>query len=578
MPPGGDDTPTVPARGPVTATIETHAIAPAPLQDRYVVRDTLGRGGMGEVVLATDLQIGREVAIKRMHPELRSPELEARFIREARVQGQLQHPAVVPVYALTTDEDGRWYFVMKRLAGVTLEAVLHDQAAGDPDVLAKHPRERLLRAFIDVCRAIELAHSRGIVHRDLKPSNIMLGEFGEVYVLDWGIARVSDGRDSIGDIELLHARGRLETATGVVMGTQGYMPPEQIASAGEVGTAADVYALGCVLFEILAGEPLHPRGEAALASTVVGVDARPSVRAPNRQTPPELDDICMRAVALDSADRPDVGTLAREVERYMDGDRDLAARRALAATHHARARDALAAGDTLDARRRAMRDAGRALALDPDLKGAAELVSWLVLQPPAVALPEVEASLAADDDRAVRSQAKLASISVLGYFAFIPLLAWIGVRDWTDILVLSILSLACSGAAWWVTRHPTRGPIIASAVVQSIVLGWVAHMFSPFLVAPAIGIATMVIYASQPQIVPVRLIFGLTATAIGGTWILEQVGVLARSMHVEGNNLVIVPPAMRPSEPAMGVVLVLEFLVLLASTAYVTTALGAVPN
>ena len=158
---------------------------------RYRISGSLGAGGMGEVLLATDSQIDREVAIKRMLHEPTGPAV-ARFLREAKVQGRLDHPAIVPVHELASDSEGRPFFVMKRLVGTTLGDVLA-RYTSDP----RYTRPKLLRSFADVCRAIELAHSRNVIHRDLKPANIMLGDYGEVYVLDWGIARVLGETDPI---------------------------------------------------------------------------------------------------------------------------------------------------------------------------------------------------------------------------------------------------------------------------------------------------------------------------------------------------------------------------------------------
>ncbi|HEY6175991.1 MAG TPA: serine/threonine-protein kinase, partial [Kofleriaceae bacterium] len=225
----------------------------------YEVGELLGRGGMGEVLLGFDEEIGREVAIKRMRRLDPGAEAETRFLREAKIQARLQHPAIVPVHELGRDADGRPYFTMKRLAGMTLYQLLGE------------PLQRLLRAFADVCLAIEFAHEHGVIHRDIKPTNIMLGDFGEVYVLDWGVARVVDedgsGHPSVRDI--VNVEG--ETQVGAVMGTPGYMAPEQALGYG-MAPALDVYALGCVLFEILTGEPLHPRGTSGAASAI----ARPT--------------------------------------------------------------------------------------------------------------------------------------------------------------------------------------------------------------------------------------------------------------------------------------------------------------
>src|SRR5687767_7155598 len=174
-----DDVATVPdpeaARG-ITGPLEL---------ERYDVIARIGKGGMGEVFAATDRAIGREVAIKRMLDPTASARSLARFLREARIQARLDHPAIVPVHELGTDAEGRPYFVMKRLRGLTLREVL----SKDP------PLQALLRAFVDVCFAIEYAHTRSVIHRDLKPENIALGDFGEVYVLDWGVAKIVGDED-----------------------------------------------------------------------------------------------------------------------------------------------------------------------------------------------------------------------------------------------------------------------------------------------------------------------------------------------------------------------------------------------
>jgi serine/threonine-protein kinase len=214
-------TPSQAAVTPTVAATEAGAV-PEPVAGTrtavpgYQLGALIGHGGMGEVVAAYDPRVGREVAIKRLRAAAASGDGVARFLREARIQARLEHPAIVPVHDLGTDPDGRPYFTMKRLAGVTLA---HQLATKPPP-----PRQRLLRAFADVCLAIELAHGRGVVHRDLKPANIMLGDFGEVYVLDWGLARVLGEHDaSVGaDVESLDGM----TQAGSVLGTPGYMAPE----------------------------------------------------------------------------------------------------------------------------------------------------------------------------------------------------------------------------------------------------------------------------------------------------------------------------------------------------------------
>jgi serine/threonine protein kinase len=149
------------------------------IANRYRVQRRIGKGGMGEVMLARDEQLGRDVAIKRMRAANPSERAIQRFLREATVQGRLEHPSIVPVHEIGRDSDGLPFFVMKKLAGDSLEKILVED---------KLSQQRVLRAFVEVCHAIELAHQRGVVHRDLKPDNIMIGDLGEVYVVDWGVA------------------------------------------------------------------------------------------------------------------------------------------------------------------------------------------------------------------------------------------------------------------------------------------------------------------------------------------------------------------------------------------------------
>jgi len=362
---------------------------------RYEVEDVLGRGGMGEVLSARDAQIGRLVAIKRLRVLEPSDDVIARFLREARIQGRLEHPAVVPVHELWHEPGGRPFFVMKQLAGLTLAEVLPSLVESDAAIAERFSPQRLLRAFADICLALEFAHTRGVIHRDLKPANIMLGDFGETYVLDWGIARVSDGPDaaraSFADIDTMDGG---DTIAGAILGTPGYIAPEQIRGDLDLDGRADIYALGCILFEILALESLHPRGHAALSTALVGVDARPSVRAPERAIPPELDAICVRATALERDGRfATARQLGEAVQRYLDGNRDTAMRKQLAADELAVARAALARGDDADARRDAMRAAARALALDPTDRAPADLVGALMLQSPRETAPEGEVEL-----------------------------------------------------------------------------------------------------------------------------------------------------------------------------------------
>ncbi|MEO6418067.1 MAG: serine/threonine-protein kinase, partial [Polyangiaceae bacterium] len=235
--------------------------------NRYVAQDLLGTGGMGEVRLHRDARIGRGVAMKMIRADKEAgPNVQARFLREARVQGQLEHPSIVPVYDVGVGPDGVLYFTMKRVHGLTFADIFTRLRAHDSQAEGEFSLRKLLAAFGSVCLAIEFAHTRSVVHRDLKPSNVMLGHFGEVYVLDWGVAKIlqEDEDDAprssraTGEGDDLTDSGERNgvTAQGDFVGTPGFFSPEQLDNKAVDGRS-DVYALGAILFQMLTLIPLH---------------------------------------------------------------------------------------------------------------------------------------------------------------------------------------------------------------------------------------------------------------------------------------------------------------------------------
>ncbi|HTR51725.1 MAG TPA: serine/threonine-protein kinase [Kofleriaceae bacterium] len=534
--------------GQVVAATPTRAETEPPaenksvrLPDRYVLGSKLGAGGMGEVLLATDRQIGREVAIKRMRVAA-TPDSVARFMREAKIQGRLEHPAIAPVHELSTDEDGQPFFVMKRLAGVTLTA------AGK-----RFTRQKLLRAFADVCLAVELAHSRGIVHRDLKPDNIMLGDYGEVYVLDWGIARVlGEPDDEPGVVPTARPSDpdlvSDSTAIGSVIGTPGYIAPE-VMDGAPADRLADVYALGRIL------------------RVIVGDDA---------DAPPELAAIAESASGPHD-NRPTARELAERVERYLDGDRDLALRKSLAASHVAAAHAALAAGDGIDQRATAMREAGRAIALDPTHGEAAALVGRLVLEPPRVVPREVEDRLEANHERTAREKSRALALIMITFFAFVPLIMWVGVRSWW-MLALFVGSVAIDAAnAFRIAYQKKRlgvGELYLATVINAVMIGVMAREFSPVLIAPAIASVSVISFLIDPRIKrganAVILLFGIMVP-----WIAEVMGWWSRTMSVEHGALVLESPLMSLHLPQSEIVLATYAVALVALSGYLSNRLAS---
>ncbi len=528
----------------------------------YRVDGIIGRGGMGEVMLAHDAHLGRLVAVKRMRAAAPTAAATARFLREARIQARLDHPAVVPVYQLGHDRDGLPFFAMKRLAGTTLAEVLAGGRAS---------RQRLLRALVDVTRAVDFAHSRGVVHRDLKPANIILGDYGEVYVLDWGVARLVDPGDGI-DAELVPARsGDLHdgaTGHGDVIGTPGYMAPEQVRGE-EVGPPADVYALGATLFELLTGQALHPRGEAGLAATLLGEPTSAAARAPAADVPPELDELCAAAVQTEPALRPSARQVADAIERYLDGDRDAAMRRAQAEAHLAAARAALAGADDAG-RARAMQEAGRALALDRGQTAAADLITRLLLEPPARVPAEVATIIARGDRALGQRQSRFAIVGLFAYSSMVPFLLWAGVRSgwWLGAACLAVL--VQMAASWVDLRWPSAATRWTVVVLSASSLMVLSRLLGPFVIAPALTVATCVSLLSYPALLnrPASVLAVVLAGA-GAPLLLEASGLWASTWSLQGGMLVSRSAMLELSgAPAVVAVLVLHAALVVGTALY----------
>ncbi|MCC6645865.1 MAG: serine/threonine protein kinase [Polyangiaceae bacterium] len=273
---------------------------------RVRVDGVIGEGGMGRVNLGTQLTLGRAVAIKTLKSEVAGPDATRGLLREAWITGALEHPNVIPIYDLDVDAAGLPYFVMKRVEGASWLELL-----GQPGEVAARfgeadPLLWNLGVLSDVARAVHFAHTRGILHRDLKPENVMIGGFGEVYLVDWGIAvAVADDVDP----RLPRARDAVELA-----GTPSYMAPEMLSGGPALGPHTDVYLLGATLYEVLVGEPPH-RGDHMRALVASIVLSEPDVPA---HVPDELAAIIRRAMARDPAARHEsADAFRRDVESFL---------------------------------------------------------------------------------------------------------------------------------------------------------------------------------------------------------------------------------------------------------------------
>lgn len=313
-----------------TASAPDEDVSPA--SERYAVGREVGRGGMGVVFEVTDSQLHRRVAMKvvRSGGGAAGDRRLTRFLDEAQVTAQLEHPGIVPVHELGRDEEGRAYFTMALVEGETLTRVIERLHAKDPD----WSLARALDVVAKVGDAVAYAHSRGVVHRDLKPDNVMVGRYGQVYVMDWGLARVAskrdggDGADGRDASETRRSNAAQELATdqpflthdGDVVGTPAYMPPEQaFGQVDEQGPRCDVYAIGAILHHVLCGSPPYAdRPEGVLVALRHG--APTPLLALDPRLPRELVAIAELAMRRDPARRyPDVAALTMDLRAYLEG-------------------------------------------------------------------------------------------------------------------------------------------------------------------------------------------------------------------------------------------------------------------
>lgn len=318
----------------------------APVKTRYQITTLIGHGGMGSVFEAWDHELRRVVAMKVLRSLVipvgesskRGPETPqqalalTRFLQEAQILGQLDHPGIVPVHDLGIDASGQLFFIMPLVRGEDLGKVFRRFREGTSGLGLM----RVLSMILKACDAVSFAHSRGVLHRDLKPSNIMVGQFGEVYVMDWGLAKVIGGMthsDALPDAASVEnpvpAQARpvphFETQQGTTMGTPSYMPPEQAAGQlQELGPPSDVYAMGAILYHLLSGEPPYVTPGTAPSSEDIRqrvLQAGPiPVHRLGRQVPLELAAICNKAMARHPTDRyPDTHSMAEDLRAYMEG-------------------------------------------------------------------------------------------------------------------------------------------------------------------------------------------------------------------------------------------------------------------
>lgn len=277
---------------------------------RYRDFQPLTQGGEAILRTCVDENLGRTVVMKTLQPQFQNLETyQKRFLREARVTAQIPHPATIPVYELSRDADGNAYFTMKKLRGRDLSDILDKISEGDKATIEKYPLDNLLNVLIHCSQCLAFAHNQKVVHRDMKPANIMIGDFGEIMVMDWGLAKVWDMEDNEDVDQLIRSgqqamSGRL-TGRGDVQGTPFYMSPEQAIETGDVDERTDIYNMGIILFEVLTGESyMSGRNFKEIKRKLQEDPVRePRLVAPHKKIPPELNAICKKALQRSVVDR-----------------------------------------------------------------------------------------------------------------------------------------------------------------------------------------------------------------------------------------------------------------------------------
>ena len=289
---------------------------------RYEIMEELARGGSGRILVVFDRHVGRKIAMKELLSDISKapsqdddPQVTAirnRFLREARVTGRLEHPSIVPVYEIGQHPDGSFYYTMRLVKGTTLlSAIKKCRSVFD--------RLELLPHFYHVCNAVAYAHSKGVINRDLKPSNVMIGEFGETVVLDWGLAKIKGSDETV--FVRHDDEGVGKTVVGQAIGTPSYMPPEQAeGNIGEIDEISDIYSLGAILYQILTGKtPFSGRTTDEIIRKVLNENVESAVQK-DKDIPPELAAIAEKALSKSKDERyTSVGEMIDDLSAYMSG-------------------------------------------------------------------------------------------------------------------------------------------------------------------------------------------------------------------------------------------------------------------
>ncbi len=510
---------------------------------RFELIGHLDQGGMGEVLLAVDQPLARQVAVKRLHARLEhNLEQRARFTREVRIQSRLNHPGVVPLFEAGSNQ-GLPYFAMKRVRGRVLSEILASCRLGDEASLKRFDQFRLLRDFSRLAWTVAFAHSQGVVHRDIKPSNVMLGDYGEVYLLDWGVA--SERRGDISFVAPVDGAPAELTDPRHALGTPAYMSPEHTRGGADLQPSSDVFALGAILFEVLTHKRLNPASGANEAIQLAGTPAKPRALELMATThvADHLQDLVIRATAFAPEDRPSARELATSIERFLADRVDSEDRRERAGEKRRQAIELLARrgeGNVLAA----LRALNHASALTPDDDDAQTLLARVLLradQADPRYVEELGSRLQAHRTDAVRWSLR----------AMLPVAVFVGMLVWlAGGLPLAILPAIVSFAllAAWLTRasrqarvpdwhYYVSGPLGALAAASLTVVA------GPFALPPLGVLAHFpLLFMNSRAGRRMRAIqITIALATIYVPFALQLTGVLPSSYHMENGRFVITP-------------------------------------
>jgi len=307
--------------------------------EKYKFRRSIGQGGMKTVLQVKDRDSMRDIAMAVLPDAHNRPKTDTiRFIQEARITASLEHPNIVPIHDIGVDSSGAPYFTMKLLQGETLASLLKKLDAGDPDYLAIYDLDRLLHLFLKICNGVGFAHSKGVLHLDLKPENIQVGDYGEVLILDWGLAKIVGHQDRLEEEEdeepsLKSLSDFSITLDGVMKGTPGYMAPEQAAGKNrDRDYRTDVYALGAILYALVTHkDPIESKDvKEMVRDTIEGRITPPKLRSPEKIIPSAIEAVIKKAMAVNPDDRYSTAKEIRdEVYAFIGGYATMAERATL---------------------------------------------------------------------------------------------------------------------------------------------------------------------------------------------------------------------------------------------------------